>query len=782
VLKHHLKFAIRNLIRDKGYSLINIAGLAIGMAVCILILLWARYQFTYNKFHENIDELYWVATWYQLGDAVSPIMGSPPALAPALSDDYPEIVNATRYYRYSGLVKHEEKHFREAIKMVDPCFLEMFTFSLVKGDSQSALSQPYSLVITEKTAEKYFGDEDPVGKTLRVDNKCDFTVTGVAENLPSNSTLGFDFLAPISNAYELGGNAIDTWYNCSFYSMVQLSKGADYRAVSQKIKSRVKQSKEDSNLEPFLFPFSKIVLYSISGEGGYIETVKTFVLLALLILIIAIINFVNLMTARSGRRAKEVGVRKVVGATRGELARQFFGESIIYAIVAGIIAVLLVELFLPPFASLMGQSLSLDLFSAVTVSLVVISTAILTGILSGSYPALLLSSFTPARVLKGSDGSEKRRSWFRRILVVCQFAVSIVLIVSTAVIYRQHGHMEHKKLGFNRENLVYVPIHEKLQRNFETVKGQLLQDPYIFSVTKSTHSPSAVYWNGQNWDWEGRDPNTNPLVTYLGAGYDFLKTFGMEMAEGEFFSPEISGSRKDAVVINESFAKVMGFDSPVGKRLSHDGGDYTVLGVVRDFHFKPVRERVGPLVMYFEPEFPQWNLFLRIDPQHTEETLDYLGTVWNRVSPDYPFEYHFLEDDYKYLYYGEKVAGGILLYFAGLAIVISCMGLFGLACFMSERRTKEIGIRKVLGATVSCIVKLLSREFLILVLIANLIAAPVAYFLMKSWLQNYPYRVDLNAVLFVLVAALALVIATVTVSYQAVRAALANPVETLRYE
>ncbi len=783
MLKHHIKIAIRNLIRGRGYSFLNIAGLGIGMGVCIIILMWARYQFTYDRFHENIDRLYLVPVWYQLGSEVHPTIGSPPALAPALKADYPEIVNATRYYRRSVLVKYGENHFTETIKMVDPSFLEMFTFPLVEGDLRTALSDLHSVIITQKTARKYFGDEDPMGKILRIDNECDVTVTGVAQDIPTNSTLQFEFLMPVGLAEVLSRMPrIDTWYNCSFFTMAQLQKDADYGKVSEKIKSRAKQSKEDSNLEPYLFPLSKLHLYWISGEGGYIDTVKRFILIGLLILGIAIINFVNLMTARSGKRAREVGLRKVVGASRRELIRQFFGEAILHAVIAGFIGMFLVELLLAPFGRLMGESLSLNLFNDITVIMGIISIAIVSGVLAGCYPALLLSGFKPVKTLKGSEGNEGKHSWPRRILVMCQFAVSLVLIISTLVIYQQHNYMENKDVGFDRENIVYLPMYGEIQRNFEAMKARILQNPYFFAVTKSTHPPSGIYWNGEDWEWEGRDPNTNPLVTYLGVGYDYLETFGMEMAEGDFYSPEITGGRPRTVVINQAFARIMGFQSPVGERLWKDTLSFTILGVVKDFHFKPVDRKVEPLMISFDPPYSNWNMFAKIDPQHTKEAIDYLGTVWGEFGTGYPFEYHFLNDDFERFYYGERVTRDTFLYFAIIAIAISCMGLFGLACFMAERRTKEIGIRKVLGATVSGIARLLSKEFVVLVLVANFIAAPVAYYLMSNWLQNYPYRVDIDAALFVIATALTLVITIATVSYQAVKAALANPVETLRYE
>ena len=782
MLKNYLKVALRNIIHHKGYSSINIIGLAIGMAICIIILLWAKYQFSYNTFHENIDNLYWVGTYYQLGKDIDSVPGSPPAIGPALKEDFPDIVRSTRYLRHRGLFKYGEKHFREQVKMVDPDFLEMFTFPLIKGDPLTALDDPYSIIISEKTAEKYFGDEDPIGKTLIFQNQHDFTVTGVAKNIPDNSTIYFDFLAPIACANEvISDGYTDTWYNCAFYTMAQLREGADYQAVSEKIRGRIKQSFGESNLESFLFPFSKLRLYSFSGKGGYIETVRMFLIIAILILVIAIINFVNLMTARSGRRAKEVGMRKVVGAFRGELIKQFFGEAILHAIIAAVIAIALVELLLPAFRTLMHDSVPFN-FTEITIPLGILFIAILTGLLAGSYPALLLSSYRPVRVLKTSAGSESRRSWFRRILVVSQFAISILLIICTTIIYQQHSFMKHKEIGYDKDNIVYLPMYDEMHSNYDAVKAKLLQNPNFLSVSKSTHSPSGIYWNGENWEWEGKDPDVNPLVTYFGVGYDYLETLGMELVEGEFYSPEISGDRDDVVVINQAFANIMGLESIVGQRLSRNENNYTIMGVVKDFHYKPVTQTVGPLIMYQNVERSSWYLFARINPDNVSKSVAFLEDIWKEFSPDFPFECNFLDEDFEYFYYGEKITGDLLMYFAMLAIIISCMGLFGLSCFMAERRTKEIGIRKVLGATVTNLVQLLSREFVVLVIIANVIAAPAAYFIMKNWLTDYAYRIDINLFIFILAALLAILIAIFTVSVQAIKAASANPVDSLRYE
>ncbi|MCP4631622.1 MAG: FtsX-like permease family protein [candidate division Zixibacteria bacterium] len=778
-----IRIAMRSIIRQKGYSVISIFGLGLGMAVCILILLWVQYQFDVDRFHENIDEIYWVPTYYQLGNEITNAIGSPPAVGPALKTDYPEIIRASRYLRMGGLIRYGDLHFREEYKMVDPDFLEIFTFPLVKGDVTTALNDPNSIVISESKSKKYFGDEDPIGKTLTIDNAHDLIVTGVLRDLPENSIFGFGFLVPIVKTRDIiGKEYIDTWYNCAFYNIVQLEKNADYLAVSEKIRGRIKQSDPTSNLESYLFPYSKLTLYSISGEGGFIETVRFFIIIALLILLIAIINFVNLMTARSGRRAKEIGIKKVVGANRPQLIRQFYGEALLHSALATIIAIVIVELLLPVFKTLMGQDLTIEYFNNSHVVIGITVVTILTGILAGSYPALLLSSFKPINSLKESNRLDTGKSWFRKILVVTQFAVSIFLIICTIVIYKQHNHMRSIDIGYEKDQLIYLPINETLKPKYDAMKTEMLGDPNIQHVTKSTHSPSGIYWNGEGWHWEGRDDNTDPMVTYLGVGYDYLETFKMEMADGEYYSPEMYSNRSDMVVINEAFAEVMNIEPIVGATLSKNSKNYTVLGVVKDFHFKPVYQQVEPLIMYLEPDNRGWYIFAKIHTQDVENTIAHIETLWNKYCPDFPFEYTFLDEDFENLYYSVKSTGDILKYFSIIAIVISCMGLFGLACFMAERRTKEVGIRKVLGASVGSIIKLLSKEFFTLVVIANIIAAPVAYYLMNSWLQDYVYRISISWLIFAATVLLSLTVALITVSFQAVKAAIADPVKALRYE
>jgi len=786
MLSNYLKIAFRNLIRQRGYSIINILGLAVGMTVCILIFIWVQYQFTYDKFNENLDDIYWVCTYYHLGDQMDHAIGSPPAVGPALVEDFPEIINFTRYLRTSDrLIKYGDRQFRERMRGVDPGYFEMFTFPFIQGDPETALDDPYSLVISQEIAEKYFGDENPVGKVVTWENTYDFTITGVTENLPDNTTLGANIYFPMafSRVSSQREDYIDTWSNCAFYNLVQLQKGANWEEVSLKIRDRIRQSDPETNLESFLFPYKRLHLHWISGEGGLIETVQMFSIIGLLILSIAIINFVNLMTARAGRRAREVGLRKVVGARRTELIKQFIGESLLHAFAACFVAIALVELLLPTFSEYMGDALRINYFVDWQIILGILSITLLTGLASGSYPAFFLASFQPVKSLKGGGIISVKRSWFRRILVVSQFVISIILIISTTIIYQQHGFMKNKEVGFNRNQVVYLPMNTDMAPRFAAVKNELLSHPGIQYVTRSTHSPTGIYWNGEGWDWDGRDPNLDVFVTYVAVDADYLETMGMEMAEGRFYSSEQSAEGTSGnIIINETFADIIGRENIIGRSLTREEDNHVVQGVVKDFNFKPLSNSIGALVIIGDTDRTFSYLFMRISGQDTKETITHIGTVWETHFPEYPLEYHFLDEDYDEMYQSVEQFGDILRSSAFLAILISCLGLFGLACYSSELRTKEIGIRKVLGATVTGLVRLMSKEFVILVVLANAIACPLAYFTMSNWLRDYPYRAELSMWIFIGAAASSLIITVLTVSYQAIRSATASPVKSLRYE
>lgn len=758
------------------------------MACCILILLWVQDELSFDKFHEHGDDLYNVATWHQFGSERSFSSGSPPALAPALKTEYPEVINSGRIQNGSRtmLVRYGDKIFREEVRFGDSSLFEMFSFPLIKGDPRSVLGDPHSLAVSAKMAAKYFSEEDPIGKVVTLDNKYDFKVTGVFKDIPENSILSFEFIGPLEFLRELiKPNFIDTWYNCSFTAFVQLAPYTDYQEFSEKISGRVKEADKESTITPFLYPYTKLYLHGLLGYGSRIQQVRMFALIALLILLIACINFMNLTTARAGNRAREVGMRKVVGAQRKDIIYQFFGEAILLSLIAFFMSLILVKLILPAFRDLTGKSLFLSSNLAVLIGIVCI--AIFAGIVSGSYPAFLLSSFKPARVLKGALKSGPKGAVFRKILVVTQFSVSIALIIGTIVVFNQLNYMRNRDLGLNKEQVVYIPLSGNLNKMADVVKKELLRHPNILQATMSSHVPTGIYWNGSGWDWEGRPTDVDTLVTYMSVHLDFLETFQMEMAEGRFYNEESKPNTRD-VVINENFARIISDESPVGKRLSAEDDDlgmvnFRIIGVIKDFHFKPLDRRLEPIILFYKQDWIQVRyIFMRIRSGNVPQTIAHLEKTYQKFNPDFPFEYRFLDEDYDRLYRSQVRLGKIVRIFAVLAVVISCLGLFGLASFLAAQRTKEIGIRKVLGASVPRLVILLTKEFTKWVLVANIIAWPIVYYVMKNWLKDYAYRTGIGIEIFLLTALTAFVIALFTVSYQAVRAAVANPADSLRYE
>jgi putative ABC transport system permease protein len=793
MFKNYLKIALRNIFGHKGYSFINISGLAVGIAVCIFILLWVRDELSFNRFHKNINNLYLAATLHDHGTKKGIGTGAPPALGPALKNDYPEILNATRYTPpwTEFLVRCGDKSFTEEIGFADPEFYEMFSFPFIQGNRQSPYESTYSLVMTEKMAKKYFGDEPATGKILTLDNQWEFKVTGVLKNIPKNSSLRFDFLAPMEFLRERYNrpNIIDTWYNCSFYNFALLADQADLQQFNKKISNRIKAEDAGSIITPFLTSFKDYYLYGIAGRGGNIRQVRIFVIIAVLILLIACINFMNLTTARYATRAKEVGMRKVVGARRKDLISQFFGESILLSFIALLFAVILVELLLPLFNSLSGKTLSLDLSMTHPILWWILGITLFTGLVSGSYPALLLSSFRPIRVLRGMLASGAKGSTFRQVLVVSQFSISIGLLIATFVVFNQLNFIKNKDLGLNKDRIVYVPIKGELENKYQLVKHDLLNHPNITHVTLTSNIPTGIYQNGDGWEWEGRNPNLNPLVTYLSVDSDFFETYRMKLSAGQFFHDKLP-EKTEKVVINEQFARLMGHESPVGKLIrikDSDTGEilrFTIMGIVKDFHYTPLDREIGPIILFYKKSW--WTKFryfsLRIDTTEISRTLAGIQGTIKKYNPAFPFEYRFLDEDYGLLYRSYERLGKIFNYFAILAIFVSCLGLFGLASFVAERKTKEIGIRRALGASVLGIVGLLSKKFVRLVIIANVIAWPLAYFLMNKWLQDFAYRTGLGVWTFILAGFIALVIALFSVSYQSFRAATAAPINALRYE
>jgi ABC-type antimicrobial peptide transport system permease subunit len=782
MIKNYLKITFRNIIKHKGYSFINIFGLAIGMAVSILILLWVQDELSFDRFHKNIETLHLVGLRQDYGTGQIKVSMSPAPLGPALKKEFPEIVNAARRQRCGNVqLKYGEKGFMENRGCyVDPSFLEMFTFPLIKGDAGSVLADPHSIVLTEAMKKKYFDDKEAIGKIINFQNEYNLMVTGIIENVPDNSSLDFDFIIPFEFIRKLGAD-LQSWGENNYFTYVQLRQDVPYRQISKKISGRIKKADPGVSSNLFLHPFERIHLHSLSGRGGNIRYVYIFTLVAIFVLFIACINFMNLSTAQSMKRGKEVSLRKVVGANRKQLIVQFFGESILFSMIALFLALLMVELCLPVFNHFSNKNVTLILHGNPSILTGLVGITLFTGIVSGSYPALLLSSFKPVQVLKGTLKLGKGSSLFRKALVVTQFVFSIILIISTAVIYNQLDYLQTKNLGVNKDNVLYLPLRGNIRTQYETVKNELLENTDILSVTTSSHLPSHISSNTTDWDWEGKNPDEKVLMGVTFFGYDYIKTFKMEMSQGRFYSKEFVGDASLAAVVNEKAVEVMGIDSPVGKRLFMGSHQLRIVGVLKDFHFKSLHREIGPLVSILAPT-EQLFMFIRINGGNVSGAIHYIKKIYKKIEPGYPAVLTFLDERFDRLYRSENRMGQLFKYFAFFAVFISCLGLFGLASFMVEQRTKEIGVRKVLGAKVSGIVLLLSREFTKWVVLANIIAWPTAYVAMNKWLDNFAYRSAIGVEVFILSAFLSLTIAFLTVSYQSIKAAMANPVKALKYE
>ncbi|UCE41443.1 MAG: ABC transporter permease [Candidatus Aminicenantes bacterium] len=784
MIKNYFRIAFRNIQRHKGYSFINIVGLALGMTCCILILLWVKDEMATDKFHAKLDSLYLVRTIQHYGSEVTRGAGSVPALAPALKAEYPEVLNAARFANGQGeaLLEYGDKQFKELIQLADPEIFHLFTFPFIRGNPEDAFGDPYVIVLSETMASKIFGEEDPVGKVLALNKKEEFRVIGVMQDIPHNSTIRFHIWVPLELTTKWWDpKYLSAWSNLAFRSYVEMADNVDIAAFNEKIFNRIRRSNPGTNSEPFLYRYDKVYL----DYWERMANIRIFSIIAFVILLIACINFMNLSTARSAHRAREVGLRKVVGAQRRQVMRQFFGESLIFTFISLAAALLIARVFLGAFRNLTAKPLPIKELMDPAIILGVFVVTIVTGLLSGSYPALFLSSFQPVTVLKGGRVSGSKGGLFRKTLVVLQFALSVMLIIGTMVIYNQVRFMKNKSLGFDKEHLLYVPIEGKLLDNIPSIKNEFLQHPGIQSVSATSHSPTGVYNNGQDWDWDGRDPNVNPLVTYFGVDPDFRETFKMEIVQGETFRTG-TGHTLTFVIINERFAEIMDLPNVIGARLSQEDIQLQIIGVAKNFHFTPVSREIGPAIIYYDPTYKIFQtyryLFVRLNPGDIPASIAHIEKTVKAFNPGFPFEYRFLDDDYDRMYRGMEREMAVVRTFTVLAILISCLGLFGLAAYTAEQRTKEIGIRKVMGASVPGIMVLLSKEYARWVLAANLIAWPVSYFLMKGWLQDYHYRIGLGFPIFVLAAAISVLIAQLTVSYQAVRAARSNPVSALRYE
>jgi putative ABC transport system permease protein len=801
MLKNYLKVSFRNVLKQKAYSIITILGLSIGITCCLLIVLYVKQELSFDKFHSNADRIYRIAIETIRPEGTSYMALNPIPLAPVLKTEYPEIKKFTRIFFDDGnIVQFEDKKFVEdGLIFADPGFFEIFSFPFIKGSTSALLEDPSSVVITSSMAEKYFGNEEPIGKVIRYRNKYNFKITGVIDDVPVNSHFHFKFVFSFEALNEdIVGWNLDEWGAFPpLYTYVLFEKDINIEEFDRKTESFIMRHHKQRGLTRKIFfqSLTDIHLRShIESEiepNNYASNLIILLIIGFFILGIACINYVNLATAYSSKRAKEVGIRKVLGAGRMQLVKQFMGESILFSIFSLFLSFVFVEFFLSPFSSLVGKPIEFVYKDNMLFLTAVFFLALIVGIISGIYPALFLSRYKPIRVLKGKENigrSSFGQLFSREVLVVMQFIISIALIIGTLIVAQQLHFLRDTHLGFDKENTIVLPLFdESVRSKYETLKNEYMTHPHVLGVTacfKTPISDNSFVVNVLSSD--GLKGRTNFLINMNFVDFDYIDNFGIEMSSGRKFSKEFSTHFRKTFIVNEAARKKLGFSSPedaLGKKfmIGVDRLEGAIIGVAKDYHIASLHEKIEPVALfYYPPLFSE--LAVRIQPHNRPETIKFLEKTWNELVPDYPFQFSFLDEEINRLYIGEEQTSKIIRTFSIIAIAIACLGLFGLAAYNTERRTKEIGIRKVLGATVSGIVYLLTKEFTVLVLIANIIAWPVAYYAMSRWLQGFAYRINIELLTFIVAATLALIIALITVSYHAFKAAYANPVEALRYE
>jgi putative ABC transport system permease protein len=792
MIKNYFKIAWRNLIRNKAFSAINILGLALGLACSLMIMLWIQDERSIDGFHANGNQLYQVYERQYYDGKVKASYPTQGLLAEELKENIPEVQYASGmdYASQPGTsntFQAGDKINKMQGSFAGADFFSMFSYPLLQGTAKTALNTPEGIAISRRMAEYFF--ENPakaIGQTIRFDNKEELQVTAIFENIPANSSQQFDFLRSWID-YVKQNDWVHNWGNTSPSTFIQLRAGADPVKVAAKIKDFIYNytTKDKSAVtELGLQSYPEKYLYSTfkNGQidGGRIEYVNLFTLVAIFILLIACINFMNLATARSAKRAKEVGLRKVIGAVRSSLIIQFTGEAMLLTFFSVVIAVIITAMLLPAFNSLTGKQLSLPVSQPVFWASLIGLLAI-TGFVAGSYPALFLSSLKPVKVLKGSLKFSRGATFFRQGLVVFQFTLSIILIIGMIVIYRQMDYIQTKNLGYDRDNLIYIPIEGELIKKYDVFKEEAKKMTGIVDISKMRNSPTIIEHHTGSITWPGKDPNLTVSFADGVVGYDFIKTMKLQLKEGRDFSKDF-GTDSASFILNETAAKKMGYKKAVGQSVSWGNHPGKIIGVIKDFHFNSMHEAIDPLIVRLDENWPWGTILIRTKAGKTKTAIAELEKICKELNPNFQFTYQFSDQEFTRLYKSEQIVSKLSDYFAFLAILISCLGLFGLATFTAAQRTKEIGIRKVLGASVLNIVTLFSANFLKLVAIATLVAFPVAWLVMKQWLQNFAYRIDIEWWMFVTAGAVTICIALLTVSYQGIKSSLANPVKSLRSE
>jgi len=801
---NYVKIALRNLFRNKLYSFLNIIGLAIGITCCTLILLFVQDELSYDRFHEKAENIYRVNPTLATSERTMYLATNSHVTGPMLKEEFPEVLDFVRFTTYGSrrVVRYEDKTFSEdKFIWADESLFDVFSFNLLKGNPKEALVKPNSVVITEEIAEKYFGSEDPMGKNLRIHSDTLYMITGIIENIPKTSHFRPDFFGSFStlDLKPTGNSAQDLLFQVNYFTYLLLREGTDNKELelrfteffNKHVGAILESVGGWGRLE--LQPLLRIYLHSDRENEvertGDISYVYLFSGIGLFILLIGCLNFMNLATARSANRAKEVGLRKVVGAHRRQLIRQFLGESMILTFLAFLLSIVLVLLFIPLFRTISEKDLTIGSFSNPVFLLGLFGLFITASFIGGSYPAFFLSAFRPVEVLQGTLKRGAKSSVLRVILVSLQFTVTIVLIVGTLIIDRQLSYVRNKNLGYDKDHVTAIRMrNSETQKKYEAIKTAFKQHPNVLYVSASTSLPLGTS-DFSVHHAVGKPDNEVTMFFAQMVDEDFIDTYKMEILEGRNFSKEYSTDFEEAIIINEAAVKKLGWqDKPIGGEIERFTSletrkKYRVVGVMNDYHFQSLHEEIGPLILYYSnPYGNYYRISVRVRPENIQETIAFLRSKWKEFDSQYPFEFVFVDDQYDELYRTEVRLGQLFGYFTVLAILIGCLGLFGLTSFTTEQRTKEIGIRKVLGASVYGIILLLVRQFTKWVLLAIVIAWPLGYYIMHTWLQNFAYRIGLEISSFIIAALLAFIIAILTVSYQAIKAALSNPVDALKYE
>ena len=789
MFKNYLRVALRGLRRQKGYAALNVVGLAVGVACCLFLLLFVRDELSYDRFHTDADAVYRVNLYFEPADALVGV--SPTIVAPLLKREFPEVLASTRVEPHGGVVRADERIFDDNdFYFADSTFFAVFDgFSLLKGDSRTALVRPFTVVLTESTAKKFFGDADPLGKTIVRNNEEEYEVTGIVADVPSNAHFSFDFLGSFTSRERWAEH--EQWGSANFFTFVRLPSAEAGAPLQAKIDALISQLEAEGE-EPrdlVLQPLTAIhlgteVTYDLDPTGD-IKYVYGFATVALLILLIACINYMNLATARSAQRAKEVGLRKSLGAVRGQLIGQFYSESALLALGGLVLALGLVALGLPAFNTLSGKALTFGALWSPGLVALIIGIFLVVSLVAGSYPAFYLSRFQPARVLRGRASVSGGASWLRRSLVVLQFGISAFLIAGTLVVMSQLRYMNTQTLGFDKEHLVVLPLNDPtLREQYPAMEQALRQNPSIVATAGINQIPGQLGWTS-GFNAEGLAEEDRFAIKGMPAETGIVDALGLQLIAGRAFptDPPEPDSANYQFILNETTLDKLGWtpEEAIGKRVAVDVRWGEVIGVAKDFHFRSLHETIEPLAIWYQPSYVN-HLMVRLAPGETRAAMEHAEVVWAQFAPHRPFSYHFLDDVYDRLYRNERQMASVVSVFAFLAIFVASLGLFGLASFTAEQRTREVGVRKVLGASVSNLVVLLAKDFVLLVAVAFVIAVPLAWYGMNAWLEGFAYHIDLGVLPFLIAGVLLFVIALVTVSTQAFRAATTDPVKALRYE